>query len=210
MASLPESPPDLPFSFGLVEIVCPDRACHVLTMTPRVPTVFGAKRRESLRGEPTLSPVERRILDFVAARPENTPVLLLRGADEEGNRLWRFDPAFDDDELEETGRLFSRAVMPLYRGLLARGIVLFVHSDWGYREIGPIRRGLDALAEHPDPRQPALSAVDGWISRNMLLYSSLSMEHVVEQLLPTHLVLLDRRTERAQRLLGRVPPGAVY
>lgn len=148
---------------------------------------------------------------MVAARPDNTPILIIRGGTDEGGRLWSFDPSFDDAELEENGRIFSTSVMPMYRELLARGVVLLTHSDWGHSEIGPIRRGLDGLGKdlHLTGQHPALSAVDEWIIRNMLLYSSLSLRHVLDRLLPPHLGLLAHRQQGTKRMLDRLPPGAL-
>lgn len=199
-------PADLPFDFDHVVVETEGFACGVLVMTPRRPTLLGPAQREHLRSVPPLSEVEQTILDRIAARPEETPILILRGADDEGRSLWSFDPSFDEQELEETGLVFSRAVMPFYRGLLDRGVVLFVHSDWGYREIGPIRRGLNALADQvgTSSTNAAVAAIDEWIVRNMLLYSSLSLQHVLQRLLPTHLRLLERRGDRVRRLFDRV------
>jgi hypothetical protein len=90
--------------------------------------------------------------------------------------------------------------MPMYRKLLEIGIVLFVHSDWGHREIGPIRRGLRSLAADASNSDDGNGPIDEWIVRNKLLYSSLSLDHVVRKLLPAHLRLLERRQERARRL----------
>lgn len=211
MPDTPDDSSELPFVFDHVQVSSETHSCGVLIMTPRVPTVFGAKRRAAVEGTSRISSVERRILQAVEERPSNTPILILRGGTDDGTRLWSFDPSFDDEELEETGSVFSRAVVPLYREFLARGVVLHAHSDWGYREIGPIRRGLDALGRDLSltGQHPSISAVDEWIIRNMLLYSSLSLRHVLDKLLPAHLSLLARREQRTQRMLGRLPPGTL-
>lgn len=202
-------PADLPFDFDHVTVETEGFSCGVLVMTPRRQTVLGAEQREHLRSAPPLSEVEQTILDRIAARPEGTPILILRGADDAGKSLWSFASSFDEQELEEAGLIFSRAVMPFYRGLLDRGIVLFVHSDWGFREIGPIRRGLNALADQVSTSSADASvAIDEWIVRNMLLYSSLSLQHVLQRLLPTHLRLLERRGDRVRRLFDRVESAA--
>jgi len=100
--------------------------------------------------------------------------------------------------------------MPMYRRLLGRGIVLFVHSDWGPRELGPIRRGLDLMAARlDDDERSAQPTLDSWITRNMLQYSSLSLRHVLDKLLPSHVALLWRRAERARRLVEAVPEGTL-
>lgn len=211
MGNPPQVPSDFPFVFEHVQVSSEAQSFGVLIMTPREPTVFGAKRRAMVEGTSRISPVEKTLLDAVDARPDNTPILILRGGSDDGRRLWSFDPDFDDDELEETGRVFSRSVLPLYRGFLARGVVLFAHSDWGDRAIGPIRRGLDALADEVQrgEQDPALAALDEWIIRNMLLYSSLSLRHVLDRLLPPHLGLLARREQRTRRMLARLPPDVL-
>ncbi len=213
MPETPDRSSELPFPFLFDHVTVSSQAqsCGVLVMTPHAPTVFGAQRRAAVEGTSRISPVEARILDAVDARPENTPILILRGGADDGTRLWGFDPSFGEQELGRTGRIFCRSTMPLYRQFVARGIVLFFHSDWGHREIGPIRHGLDALAEElPGSGQhPSLSALDEWIIRNLLLFSSLSLRHVLDRLLPLHLSLLGLRQQSTSRILGRLVPGAL-
>jgi len=211
MPSSPDASSDTPFLFDHVQVSSGAQSCGALIMTPRKPTVFGEERRASVKGTSRVNAVEQGILDRIDARPENTPLLILRGGADDGTRLWSFDSKFDEDELEETGAIFCRSVIPMYRQLLVRGIVLFAHSDWGHRELAPIRRGLRTLAEELQSTQqhPTLAAVDEWIFRNMLLFSSLSLRHVLDRLLPPHLSLLARRRQGTARMLGRLDPSVL-
>jgi len=155
--------------------------------------------------------VDRRILARVRKRSANTPIMIMRGIDDSGDALWRFDADFGDAELEQAGRIFVGSLLPLYRRLLAAGIVLFVHAHWGERETPPLRRGIAQLVSElkASPEDLAVHDLDHWILKNMLLFSSLSMLHVAQNLLPDHLSLLERREHRIHALLARVPAQAL-
>lgn len=200
----------LPFVFDDIRVTANEREFGALVLTPASPMVIDTRRRDRLKEMPPLNEVDRAILDRVRGRGDDTPMLIMRAADDSGKRLWSFDPSFTDDEVEETGAELVRSLMPLYRRFLASGITLFVHADWGERELSPMRRGVARLSENLDPDEDgAVRRLDEWLLRNMLLYSSLSFRHVTEVLLPEHMRLLERRQQRVRQLLEAVPPGAI-
>lgn len=201
--------PTLPFVFDDVTISAGDEQYGALVLTPAAPMVIDRRRRERLQSLPPLNDVDRAILRRVNGR-QDTPILIMRAADDDGTRLWSFDPSFTEVEVEETGVELVRSLMPLYRRFVASGIALFVHSDWGERELPPMRRGLARLSEQVDESaDPAVRRLDEWVLRNMLLYSSLSFSHVTQSLIPGHMRLLERRRLRARQLLDDVPPAAI-
>ena len=182
---------------------------NVLLMKPRMPMILDAARRERLRGNPSLNEADRWILGQIEDRRREGFVVVLRGANDEGDPCWKFDPAFSDDEIGELGALVIRALLPFHRRVLAIGINLFVHSEWGGRETGPMRRGLLALCDEIERSEadPGLRALDLWILKNMLLFTSLPTEHVVETTLPLHLRFVASRRTKVDRLLGAVDPA---
>ena len=156
-------------------------------------------------GPAKLGPVDRGILERVRAEGGNAPILILRAANESGQRLWSFAEEFEASELVDVASSLVSNLMLLYRELVRLGIVLFVHTDFGTRELMPMRRGVERLLDQivGSDGPLGLRELDAWILRNMLLYSSLRFEHVTTQLLPAHLALLERRGARAAGLMRR-------
>src|SRR5262245_43101292 len=108
-------------------------------MTPSAPMAMGRDRIARLREVPPLSQVERWILEQVRAAGDAARIVVFRAVNDQNECVWRFDPELDDDELKEAGYLFSRAILPLHRRLLAIGVVLMVHTEWGLRECHAMR-----------------------------------------------------------------------
>ena len=196
-----------PFEFAEVRVASASIEYGALVMTPRSRMVVDHAKRERLRGDhPELSAADRWIVERVRGYGGRCPILILRGADDDGERLWQFDPTFGDDELEEVGSLLSRALLPLYRRFLCAGVILFVHTEWGARETPPMRRGIARLAEEVSAASTtaAMRDLDLWILKNMLLFSSLSTNHVIETLLPEHLRLVAHRQRQVSDVVARV------
>lgn len=197
------------FEFEELRVSSASFECGALVMTPRARMVIDDARRERLRGDPELNDADRWIIGRVSERGPDIPILIMRGADETGQRLWEFDAKYGEAELEDLGRLLARALLPLYRRFLCSGIILFVHTEWGARETPPMRRGIARLAgellETPQPNAH-LRDLDLWILRNMLLFSSLSTMHVIGTLLPAHLRLVAHRKRQVADLVARVRP----
>jgi hypothetical protein len=197
---------EAPFEFEEVRVSASGLQCGALVMAPRSRMLIDAARRDRLRGDPALSEADRTIVGRVRSRGDDVPILIMRGANDLGERLWEFDAAFSDDELEEVGRLLTRALLPLHRRFLCSGIILFVHTEWGVRETPPMRRAVASLAHELQASAPANTALrdlDLWILRNMLLFSSLSAKHVVQSLLPAHLRLVSHRKRQIADLVAR-------
>lgn len=180
---------------------------RALVMTPAKRTVMGRERLGRIAESPSLSDVERRMLERIEARTPGTPILVLN-ASVGDESLWRFDPTFDEDELLTVGSQFVASLLPFYRRVVAAGIVSFAHVGWRPNDLVPLRLGLASLAKSLKTRDtdPGLRALDEWIVKNLLLYSSLVLPHFVSVLLPQHLTLLARRRERCRELVSRVRP----
>jgi len=106
----------------------------------------------------------------------------------------------------------TRALLPLHRRLLKSGLVLMIHTDWGLRECYAMRHGVRRLKaelkQAAGQSDPVIKA-DHWILSNMLLHVALSMDHVVTELLPTHLAMIDRRLAFLQKMINSLPTSAV-
>ena len=139
-------------------------------------------------------------------------MILFRAVNAQGERVWQFDPDLSDEELAEGGYVLTRALLPFHRRLLKSGMALMVHTDWGLRECYAMRHGVRRLKTElkrgPGPHDPVIEA-DHWVLSNMLLHVALSMDHVITELLPTHLAMIDRRLTFLKTLTASLPASAV-
>lgn len=174
-----------------------------MVITPKVPMVIDRQRLDRVGRSSALSPVEEWLVDEARQHGEGARVLLFRAANASNRRVWEFDRSFSDTELREAGVVMTRALLPLHRALLASGVVLMVHTDWGRRESYAMRYGVHALTlELARSLAPNASRrVDEWILRNMLMHVALSLDHVIHKLLPEQIGLIERRWPRVLELL---------
>ena len=78
-----------PFQFGTMYVAAKGVESKVLVMEPRQPMVLDSARRERLRGSPSLNDADRWILDQIRERQGDGFVLMLRGANDRGDRARR-------------------------------------------------------------------------------------------------------------------------
>lgn len=209
MAAPPSDSP-LPFEFNEYVVTQNPEPTRALVMTPAHEMVFGRERISQASQSSTLSPVERRMVERIEQRTPETSLLIL-DASPGGENLWRFDPSFTTEELEAVGAAFVSALLPFYRRVAAAGIVSFAHVGWNPSDLIPVRTGVRSLVDgaSQSDQDPDLAALDQWIAKNLVLYSSLSREHFTKTLLPEHIPLLARRHDRVRELVERVPPAAI-
>jgi hypothetical protein len=186
-------------------------ARHVMVITPRRSTIVGRKRLDDLRKPSGISRVERWLIEQARERGASARILLFRAVNNEGERVWQFDPSLSEPDLEDGGLVMSKALLPFHRRLMASGVVLMVHTDWGLRECYAMRSGvhkaLDELAR-PHDADPTREA-DRWVLSHMLLHAALDLSHIVDTLLPAHLTMVERRWPRVRELVARLPADAI-
>lgn len=201
-------PVDIPFTVTDVSISRKGVKRLAMAITPRKPMVIDRARVSALKKSAGLSPVELWLIDQVRKRGEGSRVVLFRAMNPTAERVWLFDPAMDEAELGEAGYVLTQALLPFHRRLIAAGAVLMVHTDWGGRECYAMRRGVKRSAEELQTvaEPTAEQELDRWILKNMLLHVALSLEHVVDKLLPAHLSMIERRWPRVEELVAAVKP----
>jgi hypothetical protein len=183
-----------------------------VVITAKNAMVVGRERIQRLRRPTGMNDVDRWLLEQAASRADRAKVVLFRAVNNDGDRVWQFDPSLNDNELEEGGYVLTRALLPLHRRVLASGMVLMVHTDWGLRECYAMRHGVRKLKaelqKSAGKADPVVEA-DRWILSNMLLHVALSMNHVVTELLPGHLAMLERRRVFLKTLVASLPASAI-
>jgi hypothetical protein len=184
---------------------------RVTVITPKSATIVGRKRLNALRRPTGISRVERWLIDQARQGGSSARILLFRAVNGAGERVWQFDPALGDADLEEAGYVMSMALLPFHRRLMASGVVLMVHTDWGLRECyamrSGVKRALDEMSISQDSN-PTRDA-DRWVLSHMLLHAALDLVHVVDSLLPAHLTMVERRWPRVCELVARLPASAI-
>ena len=202
---------DMPFTLG--EVLLRHRGAErgAMVITPRNPMVVGAARLEQLAQSTGLSPVERWLLEQIQGRGERSRVVLFRAVNDKRQRVWQFDPALSEAQLEEAGYVMSKALVPFHRRMLASGVVLMVHTEWGQRECYALRHGIRRLVQELDaiPERSAVEEADRWVLSHMLLHVSLGLDHVTTSLLPTHLTMIERRYPNVLELVSQLPRDAI-
>lgn len=178
-----------------------------LVITPKTAMVVGRKRISELRVPAGISRVERWLIEQARQGGPAARIVLFRGVNDAGERVWQFDPSLTQTELEEAGYVMCKALLPFHRRLMAGGVVLMVHTDWGLRECYAMRTGVQrvldesGLSRGADPTREA----DRWVLRHMLLHAALDLDHVVKTLLPAHLTMVERRLTRVRELVAQLP-----
>ena len=195
-------PTEKPFTVSDVSFGV-SRPRSAMVVTPKARMVIDHARLDRAGKLSSLSPVEEWLVQEARRRGEGARVLLFRAANSANERVWEFDRSFDEPELQRAGAIMTRALLPLHRALLASGVVLMVHTDWGRRESYAMRHGVRALTD--EVTRPTYASatrrVDEWILRNMLMHVALSLNHVTERLLPAQMGLIERRWPRVVDLL---------
>jgi hypothetical protein len=194
---------DAPFVFNEIGLGAGALRLRGLVMMPKKPMIVDRERLDRLRGATTVNDAERGII--AAARRARARVLVLRAADDTGTRLWQLDPSLDEPALAEGGYVLSRAILPLHRRLVAAGVMLMVHTEWGVRECYAMRERVVRLAAERRSATDACGALDDWLLRHVLLHTALGFDHVVKNVLPSHVTMIDRRAARVTSLLAELP-----
>ena len=201
----------MPFAFS--ELVLHHRSIEytATVITPKTMMTFGRERIAQLKKPSGISKVERWMIDEARKRGERARVLLFRAMNTQGERVWQFDPDMTEQELEEAGVILTKALLPFHRRLMASGVVLMVHTEWGIRECYALRHGIRTLVRELDGKSnlTPVEEADRWLLTHMLLHVSLNLEHVSTTLLPTHLTMIDRRWPRVRELVGLLPRDAI-
>jgi len=202
---------DMPFEIGERTVLHAGAAHQVTVITPKSAMTIGRKRIVELRRPSGISRVERWLIEQAGERGSSARILLFRGANDAGERLWQFDPSLSDVDLQDGGHVMSKALLPFHRRLMASGVVLMVHTDWGLRECYAMRSGLQkALGElGPSARKDPTVEADRWVLSHMILHAALDLDHVVKSLLPSHITMVERRLPRVREIVARRPGGAI-
>src|SRR6185503_2892331 len=110
-------------------------------ITPKNAMVIGRERIEKLRHADGVNQVERNLIAQVRRR-ENVRIVLFRAKNDAGQRVWQFGPDIQDSMMADVGIVMTKALLPLHRRLMAAGVMLMVHTDWGGRECVAMRDGM--------------------------------------------------------------------
>jgi hypothetical protein len=200
---------EMPFAIHDLTISHRDVEQGALVFTARSPMVVGRARIAQLRTPSDLSKVERWMIEQAKIRGERARIVIFRAVNERGERVWEFDPTLSERELEEGGLVLTKALIPLHRRLMAAGVVLMLHTDWGLRDCYALRHGirkaLDELQDAPGP----IAQADRWVWTHMLLHVALDLDHVTTSLLPEQLTMIERRWPRVRDLVAQLPSDAI-
>lgn len=165
--------------------------------------VIGTDRLERLAGSDSVNEVERGLVDEAAQR--SATAVILRAANDRGERLWNFDEGLSETELIEAGPIMCRALLPLHRRLAAIGVLTMVHTEWTPRDCYTMRVGAQRLLRERSQADDPLSGLDVWMLSEMLTYVARPAAEVTRASLPFRLLTADRDLSRLRALVAAVP-----
>jgi hypothetical protein len=178
---------------------------RALVFTPLEEFRVGAGRLTELRANPQRGEIDRRIIDRVRFSKTDYDVVIFRGKSADGKGIYRIDDRLSEGETAELTRMLVLTQLQCWRSLLALGVPLMVHSDFGSSAL-PFRTACRELADDPDRDSEAsarVAAIDEWILRHLVFFFSQSYEATITTLLPDKLPLLELRREKL-RLFAQV------
>lgn len=193
-------PDNFPFEMSQVTIPGEQGGRTSTVLTPKNAMVFGRTQLDKVQAARGLSPVEQWLVAYAAGHSEQCRIMILRAVNSEQERVWLFDPSFDNDTLQVAGYVMTQALLPFHRALMAAGVMLLAHTDWGDRESYGIRHGVwRCIEELSTKTELSLEQEQNLaVLKTMVHHMSLSLDHVVTHLLPGHLHMVDRRWARMQ------------
>ncbi len=190
-----------------------------LVVTPATTVVIDRQRLFALRHDPAESAIDQALLREVRAREGRARVLLYRGRNDDGSATWGFDDELTDAEARELGYFLIKSQVPSYRHLIARGVLVLMHVDLGFREVDALRQGTAAVLAELERRsnpnhnlESAAAAViraDIWILKHLTFFFSLGLAKAVEETLPGVLPMLEQREAHVRGLVDKLPPGLI-
>lgn len=186
-------------------------------MSPETHVVVRADRLDALRTDLSPGPIDLEVLRQVRLRDGRVRVLALRGTDGAVGS-YRFDPALARAQVRELGYLLVKSQIATYRRLLAMGVLVHLHVDWGGLETDAFRQGTTRLADEvnaltsrrslPDGLL-ALCQLDSWMLRHLQFYMTLGLERALTDVLPEKLPLLEIRMPHVKEMLAQAPPESI-
>ena len=204
-----DADPPSPFLLSETTVTSQSSVYPMLVVTARASRIFGEERIEALKQPTSLNAADRYLIEQAKKCGSRVHLAAIRAANEAGERLWSFDPKLSSSQAEELGYLITKSLLPVHRRLMANGVALLAHTEWGTRECYAMRYGMRRLLtelEQQPHADAALTDVDRWILRNMLFYFALDLELVASSLLPNQIAMLERRWARVSDLVTKLPP----
>jgi hypothetical protein len=193
-------------AFELVSFATQAGGRRALVVTPTAHVRVGSDRLPQLRAAPGLGEIDALVLRHGERAGPDVRACIFRGADDDGRGSWGFAPGLD----------VPAQHMLVYRALLRRGVVLFLHTEFGSDEVDAFRAAaadLHAAARKlADGRNTPVSdrvvaETDAWILRNLVFFFTNRFAPIVDRVLSEKFDLMERHTQRVRdRLLAESPP----
>ena len=186
-----------------------------LVLTPRSHIRLGRDRLNALRGTPSLSELDLRILNAIRSGPRPATFIVLRGSSDDGKGSWGFEEGMSRGDLEELGYLMVSSQLLTWRTLATAGVTLFLKVEWGAREIDAIGAGThrlygelcDAASVERDAGRKALLELDAWVARFLSFWLLTSFGECKDSFLPRTLKRTAKRGDTLRSLIEKVPKG---
>ncbi len=183
---------------------------RALVITPATRIVLGHEQLDQLRATSGESPIDDSIVGRIEASSVPHPVVIFRGANDEGTGSWGFAEDLEPDDAYELARHLVLSHLPTQRAMLVHGAYVMVHTDFGSLEADLFRRASKEVhdemhgARISDQQMRAMHEANVWILRHLNFYFSLSYQKVITEVLPDKLPLIEMRSKHIQALVDAI------
>lgn len=157
------------------------------------------------------SDLDREIVGLIDDVGEDVHVSIFRagGADTPG--LWRFQEGLSEKQMVALAEHLLVGQLPVYRGLVRRGICLHVHVELPIEVAHAFRDATELLIQRimdEDERTEADRAMhiaDVWLLRNLSFYFTVGFGPLMDRILPEKLSLMEKRLSRGRQMYAGLP-----
>ena len=189
------------------DVPSPSGSRPVLVVSPTEEVLIERERLEHMESGLDPNEIDSQIVELVKRQRAGDSVLLFRSANEERGARWGHSPELSEDESRRLGYQLVRAQLATYRRLAELGVFALLSIELGIPELDGFKWGTDRrlreLEADADAADDPDRILDLWILRHMTFYFALSLDKVLESVLPAQLGLLEQRIPRLRALLSQ-------
>lgn len=181
---------------------------RALVLTPTADLVVDIERLEQ---PAAASDLDRQIVRLIDEVDEGVHVSVFRagGADTPG--LWRFQEGLSEKQMIALAEHLLVGQLPVYRGLVRRGICLHVHVELPIEVAHAFRDATEHLIqrimdeEERSEVDRVMHVADVWLLRNLSFYFTVGFEPFMNRILPEKLSLMEKRLSRGRQMYAGLP-----
>ncbi len=183
-----------------------DRRALVLTPTSDLTVDIGRLEQPAAPSD-----LDRQIVGLIDDVGEDVHVSVFRAGGGDTPGLWRFQEGLSEKQMIDLAEHLLVGQLPVYRGLVRRGICLHVHVELPIEVAHAFRDATELLIQRimdEDERNEAhrvMHVADVWLLRNLSFYFTVGFAPLMHRILPEKLSLMEKRLARGRQMYAGLP-----